>query len=202
MLYHLDVCQRDNFNTCFSRVTRPQLTNNMSLFSANGTNSSILRRGDFVTSYLTLSEPVPMFSTMLSKFYVSTLFLLHCKKRFSFEKVYHKCEQICLHLLEEKESFIICVANSYVCVKRIMSCNCLLSSSHFSASHVRVFRSVNRYSRCWKSLNVADRQVEFSFLWDIHVRIDIKIDISISINSIAAFHTQRPGNYSICLLGQ
>ena len=81
--YDLDVCHGGNFNnTCSPRVTRTQLTNNMLLFSANGTNSSILTRGDFVTFYVTLSESVPMFSTNLSKFYVSTVFLLHCEKMF------------------------------------------------------------------------------------------------------------------------
>ena len=110
--YDSDVCHRDGFTTCFPRVSRPQLINNMTLFSANGTNSSILRRGLKVHTIIALSEPVPVFSTRLSNFSVSTLFLLHCKIRFSSKRASHECEQIVPHLLEEKGSFIICAANS------------------------------------------------------------------------------------------
>ena len=86
--YNLDVCHRDDFITCFPpRVIWPPLTNNMVLFSGNGTNSSILRRGDDFATKLSLSEPVPMFSTRLLEFYVSIVFLLHCKNRFSFKKI-------------------------------------------------------------------------------------------------------------------
>ena len=128
----------------------------MVLFSANGTNSSVLRRGDFITFYVTLSEPVPMFSTRISKFYVSTVFLLHFQERLNSEKG-HKCEQICSYLLEEKESFIICGGNKCVYVKCITLCNCLLSSSsRFSANCVQDFRSVNQYSWFWKSFNMVD----------------------------------------------
>ena len=112
-LLYSDVCHRDGFSTCFPRVNRPQLINNMTLFSANGTNSSIIRRGLNLATIIALSEPVPVFSTRLSKFSVSTLFLLLCKKRFFLKRVCHECEQIVPHLLEEKESFIICAANSW-----------------------------------------------------------------------------------------
>ena len=111
LLYDLDVCHRDGFNTCSPRVIRPQLTNNMVLFSANGTNSSVLRTGLNTYTAITLSEPVPMLSTRSSKFYVSTIFLQHCKIYYSFKKMSHECEQIFPYLLEEKESFIICSAN-------------------------------------------------------------------------------------------
>ena len=84
LLYDLGVCHRDAFNTCFPRVIRPWLTNNMILFSANGTNCSILRRGYGVVTHITLSESVQIFSTRLSEFYVSTVFLLHCKKHLSW----------------------------------------------------------------------------------------------------------------------
>ena len=84
LLYDLGVCHRDAFNTCFPRVIRPSLTNNMVLFSANGTNCSMLSRGDGVVNHITLSEAVQIFSTRLSEFYVSTVFLLHCKKHLSW----------------------------------------------------------------------------------------------------------------------
>ena len=56
-----------------------------------------------------------------------------------------------------------------VCVKRITFCNCLCSSpwrysSHVSASCIRNFRIVNRYSWFKKYRNMADRDCEFSFL--------------------------------------
>ena len=47
----------------------------------------------------------------------------------------------------------------YVCVKRIKLCNCLCSSC-FSASHLRDFGIVNRCSRFWKFLNMADLGVQ------------------------------------------
>ena len=66
----------------------------MALFGATGTNSSKIRKGDDFATYLTLSEAVPMFSTRSSEFYVSAVFLLHCKKHFSHKKVSHECEQL------------------------------------------------------------------------------------------------------------
>ena len=92
LFYDLDFCHRDGFNACFPRVIRPQVTNDMVLFSANGTNSSILRRGLNVATAITLPELVPVFSAKMSKLYVSTVFLLHCKKRFSFKKISHGCK--------------------------------------------------------------------------------------------------------------
>ena len=86
LFYDLDFCHRDGFNTCFPRVNRPQLTNNMVLFSANGTNSSIIRGGVNFHTRIALSEPVPVFSTIISNLYVSTVFLLHCKKTFFVQK--------------------------------------------------------------------------------------------------------------------
>ena len=77
LLYDLGICHRDDFNTCFPRVIRPWLTNDVVLFSANGTNSSIIRRGYDVVTNISLSESVPIFSTRLSEFYVSNVFLLH-----------------------------------------------------------------------------------------------------------------------------
>ena len=72
-----------------------------------------------------------------------------------------------------------------VCVKRTTLCNCLYSSfSHscpFSVSRVRDFGIVNRYSWFSKSLNMADRGGEFCLFQGIHLRTDIRIDISISI---------------------
>ena len=110
LFYDLDVCHRDDFNTCFPpRAIRPQLTNNMVLFSANGTNSSILSRGDDFATYILLSEPVPIFSTRISDFHVSTAFFLYSKKYFSFKKVCYKCEQFFSYLLEVKESLSILV---------------------------------------------------------------------------------------------
>lgn len=76
LFYYLDFCHRHGSNSCFPRVIRPQLTNNMVLFSANGTNSTILRRGVNVNTIITLSEPVSMFSTRFSKLHVSTAFFL------------------------------------------------------------------------------------------------------------------------------
>ena len=54
----------------------------MVLFGTNGTNSSKLRKGDDFATYFALSEPVPMFSTRLSEFYVSAVFFLHDKNSF------------------------------------------------------------------------------------------------------------------------
>ena len=58
-----------------------------------------------------------------------------------------------------------------------MLCNCLCSSAHL----FRDFGIVNRYSWFWKSFNMLDRSGEFSFFRGIHVSIDVRIDISISI---------------------
>ena len=52
--------------------------------------------------------------------------------------------------------------------------------SLFSCLRCRALKIVTWYSWFWKSLNMADRDNEFSFFWDIHVRIDIRTDISIS----------------------
>ena len=69
-----------------------------------------------------------------------------------------------------------------VFVKYNMLCNCLCSSSsRFSASRVWDCGIVNQYSWLWKSLNMADQGSEFSFFQGIHVRTNIRIDISIPI---------------------
>ena len=57
-----------------------------------------------------------------------------------------------------------------VCVKRIMLCNCLCSSSCFSASRVWNFGVVNRYSWFWNSVNMVNWGGEFSFFQGIHVK--------------------------------
>ena len=75
----------------------------------------------------------------------------------------------------------------FYCVfeKRITLCNCLCSASsrlsHFSASGSRDLGFVNRYSWFWKFLNMVDRVGESSFFRGLHVRSDIRIDISVSI---------------------
>ena len=56
-----------------------------------------------------LSEPVPLFSDMVSEFYVSTLFLLHGKKRFSFKKVCHEYKHIFFSRLKMRKAFLIVV---------------------------------------------------------------------------------------------
>ena len=45
----------------------------------------------------------------------------------------------------------------------------------------RGFGIVNRYSRFWNSLNIADRGGEFSFFQGFHVKLDTRIDISNSV---------------------
>ena len=107
MLYGLDVCHGDDFNTCFQRVTRPQLINNMVLFSANGTNSSILIRGDDFASYLELSELVPMFSTRLSALYVSTIFLLPVKNFFHLENSVINVNKVCSYLFKKRKALFV-----------------------------------------------------------------------------------------------
>ena len=52
---------------------------------------------------------------------------------------------------------------------------------YFSASRVLDFGIVNRYSWFWNSLNMVDWGSEFSFFRSIHVRIDMKIGVAISI---------------------
>ena len=71
---------------------------------------------------------------------------------------------------------LIIVYNFCIWLKRITLCNCLCSSSCLSNSHVLILGTVNRYFWSRKSLNIADESGEFS----THVRIDIRIDISIS----------------------
>ena len=84
-------------------------------------------------------------------------------------------------------SFCLLFYNCYcVCVKHIMLCHCVCSSSslssfRFSASRVRDFGIVNRYSWFWKSLNMADWGGEFSFIQSINVKNGVRIDISIFI---------------------
>ena len=55
------------------------------------------------------------------------------------------------------------------------------SSSYFSATCVRDFGIVNQYFWFWKSFNMVDQGNEFRFSRGIHVRIDIRSNISISI---------------------
>ena len=54
-------------------------------------------------------------------------------------------------------------------------------SSPFSASRVRDFGIVNRYPWFWQSFNMANWRNEFCFFRGIHVRVDARTDISISI---------------------
>ena len=86
---------------------------------------------------------------------------------------------------------LMCTCLVYcVCVKRITLCSYLCSSSsssstsRSSASCVRYFGIVNLYSWFWKSLNLADWGAEFSFFQGIHVRTEIRFDISISIRPV------------------
>ena len=53
------------------------------------------------------------------------------------------------------------------------------------SSLFRDFGIVNRYSWFWKSLNMADWGGEYRFFWDIHVRTDKRVDISISARYMA-----------------
>ena len=71
---------------------------------------------------------------------------------------------------------------NFFCMKHIMLCKCLLSfCSCFSARCIWDNGIVNQYMWFWKSLNLVDQSYEFSFFWDIHVRINERIYISISI---------------------
>ena len=54
-------------------------------------------------------------------------------------------------------------------------------SSCFSARCIWNIGIVNQYMWFWNSLNLVDQSCEFSFLWDINVRINERIYISISI---------------------
>ena len=80
-------------------------------------------------------------------------------------------------------------------VRCITFSNCLCSSSPsfpwFSASRIRNLGIVKRYSWFWKSSNMTDRGGEFSFFWGINVRIDIRIDISISIRPMATTFSKQ-----------
>ena len=74
-----------------------------------------------------------------------------------------------------------------VCIKRVTLCNYLCfccSCCCYFLPAVWDFGIVNRYSWFWKFLNMADQGSEFSFFWSTHVRIDIRIDISISIRPV------------------
>ena len=70
-------------------------------------------------------------------------------------------------------------------MKSVSLCNCLCSSSlslsSFSASRIRNLGIVIRYTWNCKSPNMGNRGGEFSFFQEIHVRIDIRIDISYSM---------------------
>ena len=109
LLYDLDVCHGDDFNTCFPRVTRPQLINNIVLFSVNGTNSELLNRGDDFASYLELSEPVPIFSTRLSALYVSNIFLLPVKNFFHLENSVINVNKVCSYLFKKRKALLFVV---------------------------------------------------------------------------------------------
>ena len=63
-----------------------------------------------------------------------------------------------------------------ICFISITLCNCL-NSVHF----LRDFGIVNWHFWIWKSLNMANRGREICFIQVIHVRIDIRIYIFISI---------------------
>ena len=64
------------------------------------------------------------------------------------------------------------------------------SSSRFSASRVRDFEFVNGYTWFWIPLNMAKWGGEFSFFQGIHVSIDIRIYISISLKPMTEFSKQ------------
>ena len=75
----------------------------MVLFGANGTNSSKLRKGDDFATYFTLLEPVPMFSTRLSEFYLSAVFFLHYKNTFHTQMYVMNVNNFFSYLPEETE---------------------------------------------------------------------------------------------------
>ena len=68
-------------------------------------------------------------------------------------------------------------------MKRIVLYLCS-SSSRFSATRVREFGILNPYFWFWKSLSMAKRDSKVSFFRGNHVKIGIRIDISISIRSL------------------
>ena len=76
------------------------------------------------------------------------------------------------HVLNFTSLPIFCVY-----VKHITLGNCPCSSSRFFVSRIHCFGIVNWYS--WLSLNMAGVGGEFSFFRGNHVRIDIRIFISI-----------------------
>ena len=70
----------------------------------------------------------------------------------------------------------------YFCMKRMTLYSVLCSSyCYFSANRVNDFGIVNRYSWCWKSHYMAYQGGKFNFSQGVHVRINIRIDISNSI---------------------
>ena len=72
------------------------------------------------------------------------------------------------------------------CLKSISFAIAIIpSSSSFSQLFLN-FGIVNWYSWFSKSLNMAERGDEFNFLRDIHIRIDIRADNSISIRTRSA----------------
>ena len=77
------------------------------------------------------------------------------------------------------------------CVKSITIGNCQSSYSCFSVSRARVFEIVIQYSWFCKSLNLADWGGELSFFGAIHLKINMRIGISISIRSMATKFVQQ-----------
>ena len=81
---------------------------------------------------------------------------------------------IFLHLCETHNAFS--AARVIAAVLLLVFCKLCLES----------FEIVNRYSWFWMSLTMVDRGSEFSFFRCIHVKIDIRIDIFISIKPTAS----------------
>ena len=94
--------------------------------------------------------------------------------------VYLSHIQLCNNYLLAYSSYQLTSFKSsrIVCLLRLLVKHNALQFSFLSSSRLfRGFGIVNRYSRLLKSLNMADRDGEFSFFLGIHVRIDISISI-------------------------
>ena len=114
------------------------------------------------------------------------------KRKFLFSSVFFISFYYCFPLslfwrLLPRGFHLICC----FCVKSITIGNCQSFYSCFSVSRARVFEIVIQYSWFCKSLNLADWGGELSFFGAIHLKINMRIGISISIRSMATKFVQQ-----------
>ena len=118
----------------------------------------------------------------------------HLLKKFSMEnfifRAMHRNQNFTylhrsyLHITYISQRLQIKEMKENICVASFAITFCFLPSSRF----IQGIGILNQYSWFWKYFNMADRGDEFSFFRDVHIRFDVKVDISTSMRPMTSDH--------------